>query len=583
MKRWLIIFLTLPLFTMLHAQSRHLSLYEYWLDDDYDNRTSQSLSQSQENINFSIDASDMIMGMHTISLHVQDSEGNWSGIVRSSYLVFDAENSDTPSSAVCEYWIDGTYDQRKTAGISNGKVAFAFDASTLVPGMHNICCRVLDSNGNASGIVRANFFVRPEWEKGTGKIVSCEYWIDGDRENTKEIAISTTDIAFAIDASELGEGGHSVSMRLKNDLGEYSSILNDIFFKFSTEAEAGTPVTCEYWIDKDFVNKKQVAVANDGSVAFIVNASQQIDGMHQISWRILDDKGNYSAINSSSYYKYTPELPAEDIVWYQYWWNDRSDKGIRKEVTTKGELSIENIFEVPDYVAENKDMEAGTAEFHILFANNQGIISSIVTEVVTDKIPPVSSMEPLPETQVTNMQILSWGGTDKWAGVKDYTVYVYDEMEEQWKVFIENTTETSIPYYCSMYDYTAKFFVIARDSMDNVEPMKTESETEIRFMYVDIYPPTTTTEVSSTNVEVGESVELSWYSTDDVNEVKNNIIYYSEDGGPWILWKTVTDTTSITFKGRKGATYKFIVTGQDSEGNKERPDISKAVSVHFNN
>ena len=134
-----------------------------------------------------------------------------------------------------------------------------------------------------------------------------------------------------------------------------------------------------------------------------------------------------------------------------------------------------------------------------------------------------------------------------------------------------------------MYDYTAKFFVIARDSMDNVEPMKTESETEIRFMYVDIYPPTTTTEVSSTNVEVGESVELSWYSTDDVNEVKNNIIYYSEDGGPWILWKTVTDTTSITFKGRKGATYKFIVTGQDSEGNKERPDISKAVSVHFNN
>jgi hypothetical protein len=464
----------------------------------------------QENISFTIDAGEMVEGMHSISLHVQDEEGNWSSISSDRFLVFHANTLETP------------------------------------------------------------------------QLTSCEYWIDGDKEHQKEIAVDGANIAFAIDGTELSEGQHTISLRVKNDLGEYSNTITDIFFKFNAEAEAGTPVACEYWIDQDFANRKTTAVTN-GSVAFTIDASSQTDGMHQVSWRVLDDKGNHGALNSSSYYKYSPVLPAEDIAWYQYWWNDRSDLGVRKEVTTKGALTLEDVFEVPDYVAETKGMETGTAEFHILFANNHGNISSITTEVVTDKIPPVSSMKPLPETQVTNMQMLSWGGTDKWAGVKDYTVYVYNEEEGQWKVYEENTTETSLPYYCSKYDFVAKFFVLARDSMDNVEPMKNEAEAQVRFMYVDIYPPETRLEVSSETIDAGESVELNWISADDVHEVKKNNIYFSEEDGPLILWKTVTDTSSAIFKGKKGTTYKFIVTGQDSEGNQEAPNISNAITVHFNN
>ncbi len=510
MKRWLLLLLAIPLFSLSQAQNRSLSQYEYWIDGDFASRTSHTLSNSQETITFQIDTGEMTEGIHKVGFRVQDSEGNWSGIVNSTYLVMHTAQQNNLDPTV------------------------------------------------------------------------CEYWIDGDRSNKREIDVDGNNIAFTVDASDLSEGKHQISLRVKNDLGLYSSVITEMFYYFKVEERGGEPEVCEYWLDDDFANRTEVAVV-DGAVSFIADASSQVDGVHYLSWRIRDDKGKYSSINRSSYYKYTPVTPAEDIVWYQYWWNERSDLAVRTDVTDKGILLLEDILTVPDYVVNMPGKDKGTAELHILFANDKGNLSNVVTEVIEDRIPPVSHMNALPATQVTNMQMLSWEGTDRWAGVKDYTVYIYDDEAEQWNVLVADTATTSMPFYSSEYDREYKFFVIARDSLDNVEPMKTEAEASIRFMYKDIYPPVTTVQVSSKEVTAGESVEITWETIDDVSEIHSNNIYYSENDGPLILWKTVTNSNSTTFKGCTGSTYTIIVTGQDSEGNNEHPDESKGVKVRFNN
>lgn len=581
MRRWLLLLFALPLFTTINAQNLSLSKYEYWVDRDYDSRISQTLSNAQETINFQIDTHEMAEGIHTVSLHIQDSEGNWSGIVNSSYLVMRPVVYDNELTTICEYWVDGDFEHRRTADVNEGAVASTLDASALTPGTHYLYCRVKDNRGGSSGVLGTYFYVRPVAEVPGGDVVACEYWIDGDRTTKKEVVVTGKMIAFAIDASGLSEGKHLVSLRVKNEAGNFSVVVSDQFYYFKVEERGGTPETCEYWFDHDFAHRQEVAVAN-GTVMFTADASSQVDGMHLINWRIRDEKGVYSAINSSAYYKYTPVTPAEDIVWYQYWWNERSDLAVRTDITTKGELQFDGIIEVPDYVMNSEGKDVGTAELHLLFCNDKGNLSNIVTEVVEDRIPPVSHMNELPETQVTNMQMLSWGGTDRWAGVKNYTVYIYDNEVEQWNVLVADTTATSMPFYSTEYDHEYKFFVIARDSLDNVEPMKTQAEASVRFMYHDIYPPETTVQVSSENVSAGESVEVTWETLDDANEIQSNTLYYSEDDGPIILWKKVENTTSATFKGNAGSTYHIIVTGQDSEGNIEHPDMSKGVTVKFN-
>jgi hypothetical protein len=482
-----------------------------------------------------------------------------------------------------EYWLDKNYEARISRNLSGSEeqINVQIDTREMDEGMHTISIRTGDDTGAWSGIFHSSFLVfRPEVSEGT-QLTSCEYWIDENFEQRQEIAATGEDVAFSIDTNNLANGRHTISLRAKNNLGVYSGILHNSFFKFEVEERGGTPVLCEYWFDGDFASKQEVPVTN-GSVAFYAETQGQTEGMHSLSWRIKDDKGIYSSIHSSHYYKYVPSISAEDIAWYQYWWNDRSDLAVRKEVTTSGELALQDIFEVPDYVAESNDLERGTAEFHILFCNDKGILSGITTEVVEDRIPPVSHMDPLPPSQETNMQMLSWSGSDKWAGVKDYTVYVYENTKKEWIPFIEHTTETSAPFYCASSDEVMKFFVIARDSLDNEEPMKTEAETQIRFMYTDIYPPTTTLSVSSETANAGEAIQLTWETIDDVNEIEVNNVYFSEDGGPLILWKSVTGTNSVTFKGKGGSTYQFIVTGRDAMGNSEKPEMENAVTVRFN-
>lgn len=581
MKRLIYILIALPLSVMLNAQ-KNLSLYEYWIDRDYDNRQERYLSQTEENIAFSIDTQNLEEGIHDVSLHIKDNEGNWSETVCSYYYVTRYRRLEGTRVTTCEYWLDDEYALRRQQTVTGDNVALAVDMSAMQAGMHTLSLRMKDDNGNATATVRSYVYVRIAPETVSGDVVECEYWTDDDSSAKKVVAVSGENIAMSIDASSLSFGKHTLSLRVKNAQGNYSGVITDSFYKLPVEEESGTPVTCEYWIDQDFANRKEVPVTG-GAVAFTVDASDSLDGMHLLSWHIRDDKGRYGALNSCMYYKYTPDSQAENITWYQYWWNDRADMAVRNDVSSNGIFTLEDIVEVPDYVSETRGLETGTAEFHILFGNDKGIISNIITETVTDKIPPTSHMNPLPSTQETSRQELSWSGTDKWSGVMDYTVYVYNDMEEQFVPYVENTSDTVITYYCSQKDHVVKFFVIARDSMGNVEPMKTEAETEVRFMYVDVYPPTTELQASSETVNVGEAVELTWRSIDDSNDIAVTNIYYSEDDGPLILWKTVAGESTATFKGKAGSTYHFIVTACDTEGNLEKPNIAKAVKVHFNN
>lgn len=113
------------------------------------------------------------------------------------------------------------------------------------------------------------------------------------------------------------------------------------------------------------------------------------------------------------------------------------------------------------------------------------------------------------------------------------------------------------------------------------------SGTEIRnkaTIVFDINPPMDTNEVLNTidslpptssvlplPEESPTSFTVSWSGSDEGSGVKDYTVWFSEDGGPWVIWLPLTIETSATFTGELGHTYAFYSVAHDNVGNTEEP------------
>jgi HYR domain len=71
------------------------------------------------------------------------------------------------------------------------------------------------------------------------------------------------------------------------------------------------------------------------------------------------------------------------------------------------------------------------------------------------------------------------------------------------------------------------------------------------------------------SIETATSFPVSWSGTDDASGIEGFTIWVSDNGGPFSIWLTNTQTTSATYTGVKGHTYSFYSIAQDQAGNAE--------------
>ncbi len=113
-------------------------------------------------------------------------------------------------------------------------------------------------------------------------------------------------------------------------------------------------------------------------------------------------------------------------------------------------------------------------------------------------------------------------------------------------------------------------------------------------------PPMTTNEHALTldkqspNVQVTAMADVQpkptftvqWQGEDDASGLEYAEIWYSEDGGAFRLWQTLTpsetrqQTGSATFTGKFGYTYRFYAAGRDRVGNRAAdPSSAQATTI----
>ena len=299
---------------------------EYWLDN---NVQSQSLGTSPA----TLDISTLPPGLHWFTMRVKDDQGMWSSTMTRAFIIPNGMDNSTASAIQGgEYWLDNNIAQRHAIGAAPVNL----DISSLASGLHWFTMRVKDDLGYWSSTLTRAFIIPNEIDNSTASTIQRrEVWFDDNVAGRQAIGVAPV----MLDISSLSAGLHSLTMRVQDDLGYWSSSVTKYFIiPQATVAEDSVELIryC-YWFDDDVTNVVVCDLPVSGKtvsgVIEIDMASISTSGQHTISWVIGDSKGTWGF--------YVGEVHTMEFV------NSRGD------VDMDGTTGIADVTALVDYLLNN--------------------------------------------------------------------------------------------------------------------------------------------------------------------------------------------------------------------------------------
>ena len=311
--RYLLIAAAALISTAAAAQTNDIVERKYWLDGDI--AQAQDLAPDHANI----DISALKPGIHSLSVRVKDAEGLWSSQVARYFIKPYADNSASTNSIVQhQYWIDGNLQ----AAVTSGSKPQPISVSSLNAGLHTFTVRVQDQTGTWSSQV-AKCFIKPYTEISVGdkEIVKHQYWIDGKL----EAQVTQGDPIRLIDIEGLKSGLHSLTVRVQDNTGVWSSQVAKYFIKPYTEisVEDKEIVQHQYWIDG---NVDAIVTLNQKDPIDVIDIEGLKQGLHSLTVRVKDNTGVWSS-QVAKYFIVKGDETVEEatITRYMYWFDDETD------------------------------------------------------------------------------------------------------------------------------------------------------------------------------------------------------------------------------------------------------------------
>ena len=282
-----------------------IAQHQYWIDGNLQTAiTSGSKPQP-------IAISSLTPGLHTFTVRVQDLTGVWSSQVAKCFIVPYKETSVGNKEIVQhQYWIDGKIEARVTQEQQPDIIEI-----DLKPGLHSFTVRVKDNTGMWSSQV-AKYFIKPYTEISVEdkEIVQHQYWIDGNVDAM--VTLNQKDPIDIIDIEGLKQGLHSLTVRVKDNTGVWSSQVAKYFIvKGDETVEEATITRYMYWFD-DETDGFKTGPLTSATGTMDIDISEVEAGTHTLWWRCGDSKGAWSearsvTFESRSFYDYT--VPASGV------------------------------------------------------------------------------------------------------------------------------------------------------------------------------------------------------------------------------------------------------------------------------
>jgi hypothetical protein len=233
----------------------HLSGYEYWFDNDYGDKTTVNISNTQIlDLSEVITATSLQLGFHTFHIRFKNSTGTWCSTQSDLFYKHGTGNQNNLISY--EYWFDDNPGGKVSVPLVNqptANVVATINAAALPAGLHKAHVRF--QSGDLTSVVSSSYL----YKSGTANIPSnavCgyRYWFDNDPATLRSVTISPSasgvTLLDSVELPYLPLGKHQASFEFRDTLGAYSSVIGDSIDIFTCQPYgagtiSGNPQVCK--------------------------------------------------------------------------------------------------------------------------------------------------------------------------------------------------------------------------------------------------------------------------------------------------------------------------------------------------
>jgi hypothetical protein len=186
---------------------------------------------------------------------------------------------------------------------------------------------------------------------------------------------------------------------------------------------------------------------------------------------------------------------------------------------------------------------------------------SEVWSYVFDRTPPVSTVHPLPAFTTTLDFEVSWEGSDNFAGIESYMIFVRTD-DGPFMAWLGPTVSTS-GLFRGIDGHRYAFASVAVDIAGNQEPMPAEPQASTTL---DATPPDSAVDRLPA-YQNRSSFRVSWSGIDQTSGISNFSVYVSNNQSAFSIWKENVVSNSADYQGADGHEYRFFVRACDVAGN----------------
>jgi hypothetical protein len=370
---------------LLATGQNTIKSYEYWFNGNYAAVQKQNVSPTASfTLNTLIQASTLADGLHLFNLRFKDDSARYSSTI-SQFFYKQANGSSSPANVnAYQYWFNSNFEAAIYQAVSSTatlNLNTPVNTASLANGLHLFHIRFRDNLGQWSTVVSQFFYKAETPLAGARKINAYQYWFDNafDAASLQAVtAVASLSVNAPIAAETLPNGLHVFHIRFRDDIGNWSVVASQFFYKAETLPTPGTNLISgyQYWFDSDFVNAgtTNVTAASPYQLSTNINTNALYSGLHLLHLRFRDQRGQWSSPISQFVYIQGAEAEKPNAMGrMQYWFGTDMANAINKP------LPQQKIVQVTEMIDESS-MPDGLHLMHLRFADTTGKWSSTISQ-----------------------------------------------------------------------------------------------------------------------------------------------------------------------------------------------------------